>query len=75
MFDEFSGRCLPFDCVASSRYAKLVAERSRIGAPVSVEDAQIAAISLTNGMSLATRNTKDFEAIKGLTVINPWQLR
>ena len=74
MFEEdFAGRCLPFDATAASHYAHLVAERTRIGRPISVEDAQIAAIALAGGMALATRNTRDFESIKGLVLINPWR--
>lgn len=72
MFDEFQGRCLSVNSTAASRYADIVAERTRIGRPVSVEDAQIAAIALSHDMSLATRNTSDFELIEGLTIINPW---
>lgn len=73
MFEEdFAGRCLPFDTAAASHYARLVAERTRQGRPISVEDAQIAAIALAHGLALATRNTRDFEGID-LTVVNPWQ--
>lgn len=72
MFDEFPDRCLSFNSSASSKYAAIVAKRSQIGRPVSVEDAQIAAIALTHNMSLATRNTSDFEFIEGLTITNPW---
>jgi len=72
MFAEFPNPCLPFDADAASRYAAIVAERIRIGRPVSVEDAQIAAIAVTHGLTLATRNTKDFEFIKDLTIFNPW---
>ena len=35
-------------------------------------DAQIAAIALSQNIGLITRNTKDFEQIQGLTLINPW---
>ena len=35
-------------------------------------DAIIAATALVHGFSLVTRNTKDFETIKGLPLINPW---
>jgi predicted nucleic acid-binding protein len=72
MFDEFPDRCLSFNSIASSKYADIVARRTQTGRPVSVEDAQIAAIALTHNLSLATRNTRDFELIEGLTVINPW---
>jgi hypothetical protein len=73
MFDEeFAGRCLPFDEDAARHYAGIVAARTRAGRPISVEDAQTAAIALSAQMSLATRNTTDFELIAGLEIVNPW---
>lgn len=73
MFEEdFIGRCLPFDTQAASEYATIVSHTAKIGRPISVEDAQIAAISISADLSLATRNTKDFNAINGLAVVNPW---
>ena len=71
MFNEFTGRCLVFDDNAAKYYGRLVAHRQNAGRPVNVEDAQIAAIALTHGMKLATRNTKDFTFIEGLELINP----
>lgn len=74
MFDEdFAKRCLPFDSEAAGHYANIVAERTRQGSPISVEDAQIASIARANGLSIATRNVKDFANILGLVVLNPWQ--
>lgn len=73
MFQEdFSDRCLPFDCEAAGEYALIVAERNRQGLPISVEDAQIAAIARTADLTLATRNTKDFSGITGLKLVDPW---
>lgn len=73
MFEEdFSDRCLPFDLAAAADCAGIVATRSRQGRPVSVEDAQIAAIARSSGLTLATRNTKNFMGIDGLHVVNPW---
>ena len=73
MFEvDFSGRCLPFDAGAAVAYAEIVATRARCGRPISVEDAQIAAIAKAGGLALATRNSKDFAGIEGLTVIDPW---
>ncbi len=71
--DDFSDQCLPFDCEAAREYARIVTERNRQGRPISVEDAQIAAIALTGGLNLATRNVKDFSYINGLKVVNPWE--
>lgn len=75
MFDEdFAKRCLPFDSDAAKHYANIVSERTRKGNPISVEDAQIASIARANGLSIATRNVKDFANIQGLVVLNPWQV-
>lgn len=70
--EDFAGRCLPFDEHAAREYARVVSARTRAGRPISVEDAQTAAIALAHRMSLATRNTTDFELIDGLEVVNPW---
>ena len=73
MFEQdFAGRCLAFDAAAARNYALIMADRTRRGLPISTEDAQIAAIALAAGLTVATRNTKDFENIDGLTLANPW---
>jgi len=69
--DDFAGRILDFDLTAATAYADLVAQREKQGRPISMADAQIAAICLTHDAALATRNEKDFEGL-GLSVINPW---
>ncbi|MHB1013766.1 MAG: PIN domain-containing protein [Desulfurivibrionaceae bacterium] len=74
MFQEdFAGRCLPFDQEAARLYAEVVASCTRLGRPISVEDAQIAAIALANRLTLATRNTRDFEEVSGLALFDPWR--
>jgi toxin FitB len=74
MFEqEFRGMNLPFDEHAAPGYAAIVALRARKGLPMSVEDAQIAAIAVHHGVPLATRNTRDFALVPGLTLINPWE--
>ena len=70
---EFSEKCLPFDFEAANEYAKIVASRNHKGRPITVEDAQIAAIAITADIVLATRNTKDFLDIEGLELVNPWE--
>ncbi len=72
MFAQFAGRCLVFGETAAIQYGQLVAARTRNGRPITVEDAQIAAIALAGGLRLATRNEKDFADIPGLMVVNPW---
>lgn len=42
------------------------------GRPMSVEDAQIAAIAIQHTASLATRNVADFDFLVNLKLINPF---
>lgn len=70
--EELAGHCLPFDHRAAQEYALLIAIRTKIGAPISTEDAQIAAIAILHHLPLVTRNTKDFLHIKKLQLLNPW---
>jgi toxin FitB len=37
--DDFAERCLPFDHATAGHYAQLVAHRTRLGLPISTEDA------------------------------------
>ncbi len=68
----FSGRILPFDLAVSQAYADLMATARRAGAVVAVADGYIAATAAFNGMTVATRDTKPFQAA-GLRVIDPWK--
>jgi len=70
--EEFAARCLPFDGAAAQGYARIVAARTKLGRPISVEDAQIASIALVHGMKLATRNVADFQSIARLAIVDPW---
>jgi toxin FitB len=75
MLDEdFRDRVEPFDRYAAAAYALVVADRDRLGRPISVADAQIAAICRARGATLATRNTKDFDDT-GIELIDPWRPR
>jgi predicted nucleic acid-binding protein len=69
---SFGGACAPFDALAAGVYASVVLARKKIGRPIGIADAQIAAIAVTAGLTLATRNTKDFEGIDGLKLTDPW---
>lgn len=60
-----------FDDGAAEKYAEIVTSRKRQGRPIEVFDAQIASIAIFYGLTLATLNTKDFEGIEGLRVVNP----
>jgi predicted nucleic acid-binding protein len=42
------------------------------GRPLAVPDGMIAATGFEHGLTLVTRNVKDFELL-GLTIVNPWE--
>ncbi|GHT81974.1 VapC ribonuclease Y4jK [Betaproteobacteria bacterium] len=67
----FSGRILPFDAEASRAYATLRSRARAAGQVIAPEDGYIAAVAVTKGFSVATRDVSPFNAA-GLTVINPW---
>jgi predicted nucleic acid-binding protein len=69
--DDFGPRVLAFDPVAAVHYGAILAERTRGGKPMGILDAQIAAIALAAGASVATRNVADFTGC-GVAIINPW---
>jgi predicted nucleic acid-binding protein len=71
---DFRGRILPFDSAAARSYADVATKRRRAGRPISQFDAQIAAIALSAGADVATRNVADFEGC-GLRLVNPWGAR
>jgi toxin FitB len=70
--EDFGNRCLILDARCAPTYGQLAAKQQRLGRTSSAEDAMIAAIALANQFTLATRNTKDFEGIEGLKLVNPW---
>ena len=67
----FGERIVPFDLAAAKAYAKIVVRARRQGHPISVADAQIAAIAAARRFSVATRDEAPFNAA-GVPVINPW---
>lgn len=70
-YTDFGDRVLPFDEAAGDVYASISAYRRALGRPIGEFDAQIAAIALSQGASLATRNVRDFEHLD-LDIVNPW---
>lgn len=70
----FVGRILPFDSAAARVSALIVANRRIAGRPIDDFDAQIAAITRSRDMALATRDVQDF-ASTGVQLVDPWQPR
>jgi predicted nucleic acid-binding protein len=71
--EDFQGQVLPFGIAAAAHYTQIAAARERGGQPISMADAQIAAICRHHNAHLATRNTKDF-IDTGVRVLNPWDI-
>ena len=69
--DLFGPYCVAFDALAAYEFARVISARRRAGRPIEALDAQIAAIAITTGFTLATLNTKDFEGLDGLKVLDP----
>lgn len=69
---RFRGRILEFVDPAPLVAGKVRATREKLGRPVSVQDAMIAAICLVHGATLATRNVRDFEGLD-LKLVNPFE--
>jgi tRNA(fMet)-specific endonuclease VapC len=61
---------LPYDAAAARVHAELRWEAQRTGRTLPHIDAEIAAIAIARGLTLVTRNLKDFEGIAGLRVSN-----
>ena len=69
--DDFEHRVAAFDEPAAPHYADIAVRRERAGRPISVADAQIAAICRSHDAVLATRNIDDFTET-GIHLVNPW---
>jgi toxin FitB len=67
----FHGRILMFETRAAIRNGNLRSAREAAGRPIALNDAQIAAICLVHGATLATRNVRDFDGL-GLKLVNPF---
>ncbi len=67
----FENRIFAFDTIAADVYGELVAERQRAGRPLAGPDGFIAAIAVSRGLSVATRDISGFDGC-GIELVNPW---
>lgn len=61
---------LDYDAQAAKIHAEIRIQTQKNGNNIPFVDGQIAAIAMAKGLTLVTRNTKDFQAIEGLRQIN-----
>ena len=63
--------CLPWEAQSGLRWAELLADLRAGGRTMPIKDSLIAATALVHGLTVVTRNRRDFESA-GLTVENPF---
>ena len=71
---QFQGRILPFDQEAAVIWGEIMGDGDRTGRPKPMADAQVAAVARRHGLTLVTRNTRDFTDMS-VALIDPWERR
>ena len=69
----FSGRILPITEAIAERWGHLAAAAKKQGVTLAVVDGVIAATAIEHGLTLVTRNTKDYKGL-GVPLFSPWDL-
>jgi toxin FitB len=70
--ERFEGRVLPVSSEITKLWGELSARREKLGRPIAVVDGLLAATCIVHGLTMVTRNVRDFQDLS-LQVINPWQ--
>jgi len=68
---RFESRVIPVEETVALAWGDLMALAKRNGRGLASMDGLIAATAIAHDLSIATRNTKDFESF-GLEIIDPW---
>ena len=70
--EDFDGRVLAFDEKAATAYGGIFAARREAGRSTATVDLMIAAVALSRGACVVTRNVADFTEC-GVAIVNPWE--
>ncbi len=68
---RFDRRILGIGLGVAEAWGKIVARSEKMGRVLPAIDGFLAAIAQVRGLTLVTRNTKDFEPL-GIALLNPW---
>jgi len=68
---RFGNRIIPLDTEIMTEWGRLMAGSVKT---MPVFDSLIAASAMVRRLALLTRSIKDFKSIKGLMLLNPWEL-
>jgi predicted nucleic acid-binding protein len=68
---RFEGRVLAIDASVADTCGRIVASREVAGHRIEAMDAVVAATAEVHGLTLVTRNVKDFPSLR-LELLNPW---
>jgi hypothetical protein len=63
--------CLPWDAASGLRWAKLLVDLRVAGEAMPIKDSLIAATALVHGLTIVSRNTRDFRKA-GVKVLDPF---
>ena len=64
--------CIPWDAAVSRRWARLIVDLRKRGHKLPLLDGMIAATALERGLTVVTRNTRDFEKAR-VKMVNPFE--
>ena len=74
LYISYRANIVDFDCRVSRFWGRMVGTLSSVGKTLPVIDSMIAAMALVHGMTVVTRNTRDFE-ITGVPLCNPFKIK
>jgi toxin FitB len=69
---RFEGRIINIDPQVAETWGVVMARGQKMGLTLGSMDAFVAATAEAHGLTLATRNVKDFQSL-GLSLLDPWQ--